>query len=176
MECAGIPPEEMALRMEGALVGAGLSGLEACPVSRLSGGQKQLLAIAGALAAQPAVLIADEATSMLDPEARRRLLNLLKILQNKGLTVIHITQLLEETAYAGRIWALDGGRLVFDGTSEEFFYGRVGSPSGEIGSPCRAAGLLPPLAVAVAERLKARGLLADRFPMTPEALEKAVLS
>lgn len=174
MECAGIPPEEMELRMREALTAAGLAGLETCPVKELSGGQKQQLAIAGALAVRPAVLIADEATSMLDPEARRRLLALLKALQSRGMTVVHITQLLEEAAYAGRIWALDGGSVVFSGSPEDFFYGSVCSESGERRSPCRAAGLQPPLAVAVAEQLKSRNLLADRFPLSPEALEKAV--
>lgn len=176
MECAGIPPEEMNLRHREALAAAGLEGLESNPVKSLSGGQKQLLAIAGALVVRPSVLIADEATSMLDPEARRRLLSLLQLLQKRGMTVIHITQLLEEAAYASRIWALDAGTLVFDGTPEDFFYGSNRPSSGEACSPCRSAGLLPPLAVAVAEKLKAGGLIPDCFPLTPEALEREVLA
>jgi energy-coupling factor transport system ATP-binding protein len=176
MECAGIPPDEMELRQREALAATGLAGLEACPVGSLSGGQKQLLALAGALAVRPSVLIADEATSMLDPEARRGLLSVLQSLQKLGMTVIHITQLLEETAYSGRIWALDEGKLVFEGTPEDFFYVRTGLTTGESCSPCRAAGLLPPLSVAVAEQLKSRGLLTNHFPLTPEALERAVLA
>jgi energy-coupling factor transport system ATP-binding protein len=176
MECAGIPPEEMETRQQEALAATGLDGLEACPVGSLSGGQKQLLALAGALAVRPSVLIADEATSMLDPEARRRLLSVLQSFQKRGMTVIHITQLLEEAAYAGRIWALDEGKLVFEGSPEDFFYGRTDSPTGESNSPCRAAGLLPPLTVAITEQLKLRGLLTDRFPLTPVALERAVLA
>ncbi len=174
MECAGIRPEEMEPRQQEALAATGLAGWEACPVGSLSGGQKQLLALAGALAVRPSVLIADEATSMLDPEARRRLLSVLQSLQQGGMTVIHITQLLEEAAYSSRIWALDKGRLVFDGSPEEFFYGRTDWATGEGGSPCRAAGLLPPLTVALAEQLKSRGLLKGRFPLTPEGLERAV--
>lgn len=174
MECAGIPPEKMELRQQEALAATGLAGMEACLVGSLSGGQKQLLALAGALAVRPSVLIADEATSMLDPESRRRLLSVLQTLQQRGMTVIHITQLLEEAAYAGRIWALDEGRLVFDGLPGEFFYGRTGSTTGECVSPCRAAGLLPPLTVAVSEQLRAKGLLKDCFPLMPEELERAV--
>ncbi|MNC38649.1 Energy-coupling factor transporter ATP-binding protein EcfA1 [compost metagenome] len=174
MECAGIRQSEMEQRMAEVLAAAGLEGLETCPVKSLSGGQKQLLAVAGALAVRPAVLIADEATSMLDPEARRRLLELLKSLQTGGMTVIHITQLLEETAHACRIWALEEGGLVFDGRPDDFFYGSVNAGCGETRSPCKAAGLRPPLTVAIAERLKAKGLLADRFPVSPEDLEKAV--
>ena len=176
MECAGIPPEEMELRQREALAATGLAGLEACPVGSLSGGQKQLLALAGALAVRPSVLIADEATSMLDPEARRGLLSVLQSLQKRGMTVIHITQLLEEAAYSGRVWALDEGKLVFEGTPEDFFYGRIGSTTGESCSPCRAAGLFPPLSVAVAEQLKSKGLLTNHFPLTPEALERAVFT
>lgn len=176
MECAGIPPEEMELRQQEALAATGLAGLDACPVGSLSGGQKQLLALAGALAVRPSVLIADEATSMLDPEARRRLLKVLQSLQKRGMTVIHITQLLEEAEYAGRVWALEEGKLVFDGTPEVFFYGTADWAAGECGSPCRAAGLLPPLSVAVAEQLKSKGLLQNCFPLTPQALERAVLA
>ncbi|MFM9331015.1 ATP-binding cassette domain-containing protein [Paenibacillus mesotrionivorans] len=176
MECAGLPPEEMELRQQEALAATGLTGWEACPAGSLSGGQKQLLALAGALAVRPSVLIADEATSMLDPEARHRLLSVLQSLQKRGMTVIHITQLLEEAAYAGRIWALDEGKLVFDGTPEDFFYSRMAIATGECESPCRAAGLLPPLTVAITEQLKLRGLLTDRFPLTPVALERAVLA
>lgn len=176
LECAGIPPGEMGIRQQEALAATRLDGLETCPVSSLSGGQKQLLALAGALSVRPSVLIADEATSMLDPDSRRRLLSVLQTLQQGGMTVIHITQLLEEAVYAGRIWALDEGRLVFDGHPGEFFYGRTGSITGECVSPCRAAGLLPPLTVAVTEQLQSKGLLKEHFPLTPEALERAVLA
>lgn len=173
MECAGLPPGEMEERMEAALAAAGLKGLEDRPVKRLSGGQKQLLAIAGALAVHPEVLVADEATSMLDPQSRRSLLETLRALQTRGITIVHITQLLEEAAYADRLWALDGGELVYSGDPAGFFYGPDGESRVE-GSPCKAAGLHPPLAVEIAWELKEQGLLDGRYPLTPEELEKAV--
>lgn len=173
MECAGLPPGEMEERMEAALAAAGLEGLKDRPVKRLSGGQKQLLAIAGALAVQPAVLVADEATSMLDPQSRRSLLETLRALQTRGITIVHITQLLEEAAYADRLWALDGGELVYSGDPAGFFYGPDGESRAE-GSPCKAAGLHPPLAVEIAWELRMQGLLDGRYPLTPEELEKAV--
>lgn len=171
LECRGVDAGEIPRQAKTALEEAGLAGLEERPVRSLSGGQKQLLALAGALAAGPLVLVADEATSMLDPGARERFLHILRQLHRQGTAIVMITQLLEETAYADRLVALAAGRMVYDGDVRPFFYGEA---LGEPHTPCQGTGLLPPYTVEVVRELQTRGLLLAERPLTPQELEKAV--
>lgn len=110
-----------------ALERTGLAALADSPARFLSGGQKQLLHVAGCLAVQPDVLIFDEATAMLDPLSRQRLLQTVRQLHSAGTTVVWITQLMDELSECGRIVAMDEGRIVFDGSKEAFFYGEGGA-------------------------------------------------
>ena len=88
----------------------------------LSGGQKQRVAIAGVIALRPAVIILDEATSMLDPKGREEVLNTVRELKNDhNMTVISITHDLEEAARADRIVVMNKGKLYREGTPEEIF-------------------------------------------------------
>ncbi|MBN1178722.1 MAG: ATP-binding cassette domain-containing protein, partial [Anaerolineae bacterium] len=73
-ENLALPPTEIRHRVEWALEAVGLTHRATRPPHTLSGGQKQLLAIAGALASQPACLVLDEPTAMLDPSGRQRVL------------------------------------------------------------------------------------------------------
>jgi energy-coupling factor transport system ATP-binding protein len=97
-----------------ALLGeVGLSGLGDRETSDLSGGQQQRLAIAAALARDPALLVADEVTSMVDPEGRDELLALLADLpRRRGMTVVLITHRGAEAAAADRIIHLHNGRVI----------------------------------------------------------------
>ncbi|HHY20990.1 MAG TPA: energy-coupling factor transporter ATPase [Bacilli bacterium] len=89
---------------------------------RLSGGQKQRLAIAGILAMKPAVIILDEATSMLDPEGKKEVLETVRVLnREEEMTVISITHDIEEAAQADRIIVLDGGRIALEGSPRTVF-------------------------------------------------------
>lgn len=88
----------------------------------LSGGQKQRVAIAGVIALSPNIIILDEATSMLDPEGRIEILEVIRKLQReKNLTVIHITHHLEETLESNRIFVMNKGELILCGTPEEIY-------------------------------------------------------
>ncbi|ARQ06017.1 energy-coupling factor transporter ATPase [Macrococcoides canis] len=88
----------------------------------LSGGQKQRVAIAGVIALSPNIIILDEATSMLDPEGRIEILDVIRKLQReKHLTVIHITHHLEETLESNRIFVMNKGELILCGTPEEIY-------------------------------------------------------
>lgn len=81
------------------------------PVHALSGGQKQLLALAGVLATEPSVLVCDEPTTLLDLRWRRTVDDLLTSLEQQ---VIVVTHDLEAAARADRVLVVDGGRVVAD--------------------------------------------------------------
>ena len=105
--------------MSEALADVGLQGFDKRETSALSGGQKQRVAIAGVLAMDPAILVLDEATAMLDPRGRKGLLRVCRELHERGMTVIMITHFMEEAAQAERVVVLDAGRVHLDGPPEE---------------------------------------------------------
>ena len=90
--------------------------------ARLSGGQKQRVAIAGVVALRPAILILDEATSMLDPEGRRELIDTVKgIRKDYDMTVISITHDLEEVAMSDRVLIMKKGSIESTSSPRELF-------------------------------------------------------
>ncbi|EON31361.1 ABC transporter ATP-binding protein [Gordonia terrae] len=108
----GLPPG-VDVDVEALLAEVGLAGLGDRETTDLSGGQQQRLAIAGALARDPQLLIADEVTSMVDPEGRGQLLALLAGLPaRRGIAVVLVTHRGSEAAAADRVIHLDSGRLV----------------------------------------------------------------
>jgi len=117
----GLSQAEIEVRVQKALQAVGLLKYAKRPTRFLSGGQQQKLAIAGALAMQPRCIIFDEATSMLDPKTRASVLSLMKQLSEQGIAIIHVTHDMDEAIHAGRIIALDKGRLAYDGKPEGFF-------------------------------------------------------
>jgi energy-coupling factor transport system ATP-binding protein len=118
----GLSPSFIAERVEFAMQAVGISHLRHLPPHRLSGGQRQRLAIAGVLALRPQCIIADEATSQLDPLARQEIVALLhQLRREQGLTIIHVTHLLEEAALAERIIVMQEGRVVMQGTPAAIF-------------------------------------------------------
>jgi len=113
LENRQIPREEMVPRVEAAMAQVGMADFAHREPSSLSGGQKQRVALAGIVAIAPDVLILDEATSMLDPQGRRDMLNLVRQLRSeRHLTVISITHDIDEAAGADRVLVIDDGRLV----------------------------------------------------------------
>ena len=121
-ENLGVPPKEIRDRVDAALESVGMTAYADKASHALSGGQKQRIAIAGMLAMQPEVLVLDEATAMLDPEGRREVLEIVKRLHREtGLTVVMITQFMEETLSCDRVVVMGGGKLQFSGTPREVF-------------------------------------------------------
>ncbi|MDR2457271.1 MAG: energy-coupling factor transporter ATPase [Clostridiales Family XIII bacterium] len=120
-ENLGLEREEIIKRVSEALKETDIVGLKTKDPSMLSGGQKQRVAIAGILAMHPKVIICDEATSMLDPEGKEDILNVLKMLNKKGYTIINITHNMEETAFSKRVILMSKGRVVFDDSPENIF-------------------------------------------------------
>ena len=94
----------------------GLADRAEVSVHALSGGQKQLLALAGVLATEPAVLVCDEPTTLLDLRWRRVVDELLDTLDQQ---VLQVTHDLDAAARADRVLGVDAGRVVFDGPAPE---------------------------------------------------------
>jgi energy-coupling factor transport system ATP-binding protein len=89
---------------------------------KLSGGQKQRVAIAGVIAMRPDCLILDEATAMLDPIGREKVMRTVHRLNEEcGITVVQITHYMEEAATADRVIVMDKGRIALQGTPKEVF-------------------------------------------------------
>uniref|UniRef100_UPI002455AC03 ABC transporter ATP-binding protein n=1 Tax=Nocardia abscessus TaxID=120957 RepID=UPI002455AC03 len=99
--------------VEGLLGEVGLAGMGGKETATLSGGQQQRLAVAAALARRPALLIADEATSMIDPDGRRELVELLAALPRRHpMAVVLVTHHEADAAAADRVVHLAAGRSV----------------------------------------------------------------
>lgn len=122
LENRGVPRDEIKARIERVLRQVGLEHKFVSDVSALSGGQRQRLAIASCLALEPDCMIFDEATSMLDPKGRKEIQRIARELWKKGMTVIWVTQRLEELLEAPRVLVLEEGKISFDGEARELFY------------------------------------------------------
>lgn len=122
LENQGLSRQEMKKRVEEALDLVGMLDFKKREPARLSGGQKQRVAIAGVVALRPAILILDEATSMLDPEGRRELLETVKgIRKDYDMTVISITHDLEEVAMSDRVLVMKKGEIESTSSPRELF-------------------------------------------------------
>jgi energy-coupling factor transport system ATP-binding protein len=113
----GLTKSEIKDRVAWALDVVGLKELRHHAPHLLSGGQKQKLAIASALAMMPDYLVLDEPTSMLDLEGRQMVIEQLKLLnKNNGITIILISHDMEDFVYANRLIVLDEGRIYLQGS------------------------------------------------------------
>lgn len=122
LENQGLSRQEMKKRVEEALDLVGMLDFKKREPARLSGGQKQRVAIAGVVALRPAILILDEATSMLDPEGRRELIETVKgIRKDYDMTVISITHDLEEVAMSDRVLVMKKGSIESTSSPRDLF-------------------------------------------------------
>lgn len=121
---AGMTEEEVRRNVDTALKLVGFVSEEISEASpfELSGGQKRKVAIAGVLATDPKVLILDEPIAGLDPLARESFMQLIKGLNESGVTIIMISHNMDGLCdYASRIIAMDNGEIVLDGTPKQVF-------------------------------------------------------
>jgi energy-coupling factor transport system ATP-binding protein len=161
-ENLGLPREEIGARVEFALGALGLGEIGDRPIEDLSPGQKQRVAIAGALAMRPHFLILDEPTSLLPSALAGRLISTVRELNRReGMGILHITHSMSEAALFDRVVVMDDGRKVMDGTPAEVFR-RV--------EELRGIGLDVPLSASLAHRLRARGV-----PLVGDVLNEADL-
>ena len=120
-ENLGVPPAEIRTRIDEAMKLAGIYEKREAAPYKLSGGQKQRVAIAGVIAMRPDCLVLDEATAMLDPHGRAQVMRTLRQLREAGITIVSITQYMEEAAQADRVLVMSRGRIVMEGTPEQVF-------------------------------------------------------
>lgn len=171
-ENLGVPVDELRSRVDDALAVVGMSDKALTNPSRMSGGQKAKVAIAGVLAMRPKCMVFDESLAMLDPMGREEVMNQV-IRLNKGIakgsqstepiTVIWITHNPEEVVYADRIFVMDKGKLALTGTPKEVF-SKV-TYLGELG-------LAVPQATALAYKLKVKGINIPDGILTGDELVK----
>ncbi len=162
LENNGVPYEEMVKRVHESLQQVKMDGFLNHEPHHLSGGQKQRVAIAGALAMYPRILILDEATSMLDPQGRDEVLQIVQALREKiGLTVLSITHDLEEAMLADRILFMNDGKKFAQGTPAEIF---------ALGDQLVELGLDLPFAMKMTKLLQAKGIQLVGQHMTEEEL------
>ena len=161
-ENLGIAPNEIRARVDEVLRAVGMTAYAESAVHRLSGGQKQRIAIAGILALKPEILVLDEASAMLDPMGRKELLETVGSLHKAGMTVVMVTQYLEETTGCDRIVVMRKGRIVCDGTPSYVF-----SQTDTLLS----SNLVPPAVVHMRNALREKG-----FALSDDALNAGQLA
>ena len=121
-ENLGVPQEELSGRVEQALTMVSMNAYRFDAPGKLSGGQKQKIAIAGILAMEPKCIILDEPTAMLDPQGRKEVLEAIRYLnQEKKITILLITHRMEEVEHANSIYVMNEGKIAFHGSPEDLW-------------------------------------------------------
>lgn len=165
-ENLGVPTEEIRKRVDEALAAVGMSAFVTHAPHLLSGGQKQRIAIAGVIAMEPACIVLDEATAMLDPIGRQEVLSTVhRLNREKGITVVLITHHMNEAEEADRVLVMNAGQVAMDGTPREVFT-RI--------DELRAMGLTVPDTVDLLDRLRRDGLDVPLDALTVEACADAI--
>ncbi|MGA9139414.1 MAG: ATP-binding cassette domain-containing protein [Methanocella sp.] len=145
-----IGAEDVKERVAEALRQTGIEGLEGKDVGSLSGGQKQLVAIAGILAMRPAYLVMDEPTSLLDSDGKRMVMSTIMAQKREGKGIVVITQDPSVAVYADRVVVMSEGSIVAQGVPADVFTPAIGEIVG-----------LPEMA-RLSIRLREKGFTTDR--------------
>lgn len=121
-ENIGLSTSEIWKRVDDSLDKVGMLEYRYESPNKLSGGQKQKVAIAGILALMPKCIIFDEPTAMLDPVGRKEIMEVIYELNKKeGITIILVTHNMEEVINADRIFVMEKGSIVMEGRPREIF-------------------------------------------------------
>lgn len=144
------PCTEIRQRVDEALELTGLTPFKQMPPHLLSGGQKQLLAIASVLSMRPTCIVFDEPTSLLDPKSRKMLINKIVELNQQGITIVLITHRMEEVLLSQRTVVLFEGRIVKNILPTDLFHMNE--------KELHEYKLYPPEIIKIISRLKQKGL------------------
>ena len=117
----GLPPAEIRKRVEHSLDLVGMRAYADRAPHTLSGGEKQLVAIAGILAMNPSYIVLDEPTSFLDPQGKKRVLGVIRSLNERGISIVHVTHDMNEIVEADRVIVMNRGRILLDGCPSDVF-------------------------------------------------------
>ena len=165
-ENIGVPTKEIWARVERALKSVGMWEFRKKSPNRLSGCQKQRVAIAGVMAMEPKCIILDEPTAMLDPDGRREVIETaFELNKKKGVTIILITHYMEEVVNSDHVFVMDHGKVVMQGTPREIF-SQV--------STLKSYHLTVPQITDLADRLREAGMDIPQGVLTIGELEEAL--
>lgn len=120
-ENLGVPCAQIAARVARELRRVAMEKYAHADPSRLSGGQRQRVCIAGALAMEPAVLVLDEPSSLLDVRGRAAIMRVMGRLAAAGATLVHVTHFMDEALAADRVIVMQHGHVALEGTPDEVF-------------------------------------------------------
>lgn len=120
-ENLGVPRAQIATRVARELRRVAMERYAHADPSRLSGGQRQRVCIAGALAMEPAVLVLDEPSSLLDVRGRAAIMRVMGRLAAAGATLVHVTHFMDEVLAADRVVVMQRGHVALEGTPDEVF-------------------------------------------------------
>ena len=122
LENRGVPRDQMVQTVKKVLSDVGMLDYIDAEPANLSGGQKQIVAIAGILAVEPEIIILDESTSMLDPSGRDQILKIIKrLMSEKNLTILSITHDIDEADMADNVIVLNDGKILAQASPTEIF-------------------------------------------------------
>lgn len=149
LENLGIATDEMKKRVDKVLTDLNLEKYRHYSPNKLSGGQKQKLALAGILAMKPKVIVFDEPTAMLDPIGRKELIDtIVKLNKEEKITIILITHFMEEIVDSDRVIVMNQGEIIGEYTPKEVF--------NEV--DISKYGIIPPKIIAIKNELIKNGL------------------
>ena len=120
-ENLGVPRAQISIRVARELRRVAMEKYAHADPSRLSGGQRQRVCIAGALAMEPAVLVLDEPSSLLDVRGRAAIMRVMGRLAAAGATLVHVTHFMDEALAADRVVVMQHGHVALEGTPNEVF-------------------------------------------------------
>ncbi|MGP4078445.1 ABC transporter ATP-binding protein [Pseudalkalibacillus sp. R45] len=157
-----VDPVEIRGRIQNCLEKVGMTGFEQRKVFELSGGQKQKVGIASVLAMEPQILVLDNATANLDPQATKDIFDLLQILHKEfGHTIIVVENKIDDIMHlVDRVLVMDEGRIIQSGTPQDVLETSIDTLT--------EMGVWVPEISELAIQLKDRGMSFNRFPISVE--------
>ena len=166
LEVLGEPSRVIEKKVGTVLERLGITHLRKRMPHLMSGGEQQMAALAGLLVLDPEILVMDEPTTYLDPDARVSVLASMRDLAEQGKIIILITHDMKEAASADRVILIDHGRVAIEGTPDELF-----SQPGL----AERYGIFPPFLMSLALEMRTMGV-GVKWPSDPRSLARAVVS